>query len=389
MPPRRSRFSEKENWADERWMGRGHFPHHRMRHSTKRRFLWIRFIGFFLFLALPLLMAGAFLGALFRSGDFTFDGSHMPLPLFFSHNPGIFVPLFFCGIPILIIATLGFFGSRAFRKMGTPLADVMTAADAVADGDLSVRVPERGPSEIRRLSESFNRMVDELAYADEQRRNMTADVAHELRTPLHILRGNLEGLLDGVYEATPEQIESMLDETRLLSRLVDDLQTISLAEGGQLYLNLEEVNIPELLEDVRTSFLGQADEATVELIVEVEDEGLSISADAGRLDQVLGNLVGNALRYSPAESCIRLEAESSPMGVRLRIRDEGEGIPPEDIPHIFDRFYRVDKSRLRMEGRGSGLGLAIARKLIQLHHGTIKVESEIGKGTTFIIDLPK
>ena len=181
----------------------------------------------------------------------------------------------------------------------------------------------------------------------------------------------------------------MLDETRLLSRLVDDLQTISLAEGGQLYLNLDEVNIPELLEDVRTSFLGQADEATVEMIVNVEDEGLSITADAGRLDQVLGNLVGNALRYSPADSCIRLEAESSPMGVRLRIRDEGEGIPSEDIPYIFDRFYRVDKSRLRTEGGGSGLGLAIARQLVQLHHGTIKVESELGKGTTFIIDLPK
>lgn len=389
MHPQRRRFSEKEDLGEDWWKGRGHFPHHRMRHSSKRRFLWIRFIGFFLFLALPLLMAGAFLGALFRSGDFTFDGSHMPLPMIFSHNPGIFVPLFFCGIPILILTTLGYFGSRAFKKMGTPLADVMAAADAVADGDLSVRVTERGPGEIRRLSVSFNRMVDELARADKQRRNMTADVAHELRTPLHILRGNLEGLLDGVYEATTEQIESMLDETRLLSRLVDDLQTISLAEGGQLYLKLEDVNIAELLEDVRTSFLGQADDANVELIVDVEDDELSITADAGRLDQVLGNLVGNALRHTPAEACIRLEAESSPMALRLRIRDEGAGIPPEAIPYIFDRFYRGDKARLRKEGSGSGLGLAIARQLIQLHGGTIKVESELGNGTTFIIDLPR
>lgn len=389
MHPQRRRFSEKEDLEEDWWKGRGHFPHHRMRHSSKRRFLWIRFIGFFLFLALPLLMAGAFLGALFRSGEFTFDGSHMPLPMIFSHNPGIFVPLFFCGIPILILTTLGYFGSRAFKKMGTPLADVMAAADAVADGDLSVRVTERGPGEIRRLSVSFNRMVDELARADKQRRNMTADVAHELRTPLHILRGNLEGLLDGVYEATTEQIESMLDETRLLSRLVDDLQTISLAEGGQLYLKLEDVNIAELLEDVRTSFLGQADDANVELIVDVEDDELSITADAGRLDQVLGNLVGNALRHTPAEACIRLEAESSPMALRLRIRDEGAGIPPEAIPYIFDRFYRGDKARLRKEGSGSGLGLAIARQLIQLHGGTIKVESELGNGTTFIIDLPR
>jgi two-component system OmpR family sensor kinase/two-component system sensor histidine kinase BaeS len=230
-------------------------------------------------------------------------------------------------------------------------------------------------------------MVDELASADQQRRNMTADVAHELRTPIHILRGNLEGLLDGVYEATPTQIESMLDEIRLLSRLVDDLQTISLAEAGQLPLHFEEVNIAELLADVQTGFSGQAEELGVNLTVTVEDVDLTVNADAGRLDQVLGNLVGNALRYAPAESCLRLEAESSPMGVRLRICDEGQGIPPEDIPFIFDRFYRAEKSRSREEG-GSGLGLAIARQLIQLHNGEIGVESEVGKGTTFIVDLP-
>jgi len=217
---------------------------------------------------------------------------------------------------------------------------------------------------------------------------MTADVAHELRTPIHILRGNLEGLLDGVYEATPEQIESMLDETRLLSRLVDDLQTISLAEAGQLHLNVEQVNIAELLADVRTSFIGQAEEAGVNLVVDVDDADLTVNADAGRLDQILGNLVGNALRYTPVDACVCLEAESSPMGVRLRIRDEGQGIPPEDIPFIFERFYRADKSRSR-KGGGSGLGLAIAKQLIQLHQGKISVESELGKGTTFIIDLPR
>jgi len=321
------------------------------------------------------------MGAMYRSGIFK--------PEERSHSP---IGLLFCGVPFLIIGLLAYFGTRAFSKMGTPLINVMTAADAVADGDLSVRVPERGPGEFRRLSESFNRMVDKLASADQQRRNMTADVAHELRTPIHILRGNLEGLLDGVYEATPEQIESMLDETRLLSRLVDDLQTISLAEAGQLHLNLEQVNIAELLADVRTSFIGQAEELGVTLMVDVEDADLTVdltvNADAGRLDQVLGNLVANALRYTRAETCIRLEAESSTNGVRLRIRDEGQGIPPEDLPFIFDRFYRADKSRTREEG-GSGLGLAIARQIIQLHQGKISVESELGKGTTFTIDLPR
>ena len=343
----------------------------------KSRFLWLRFIGFFIFLTIPLLLVGGFIGAMYRTGVF--------VP---GERPHTSAGLLFCGAPILIIGLLAYLGARGFRKIGTPLVNVMTAADAVAAGDLSVRVPERGPGEIRRLAESFNRMVDELARADWQRRNMTADVAHELRTPLHILRGNLEGLLDGVYEATPKQIGAMLDEIHLLSRLVDDLQTISLAEAGQLPLHLSTVNIAELLADVQTSFSGQAEELGVDLSIDVEDENLEILADAGRLDQLLGNLVGNALRYTRAGAGIRLEAESSPMGVRLRVRDEGQGIPPEDLPFIFDRFYRADKSRSRHEG-GSGLGLVIARQLVQLHHGTIRVESEIGKGTVFEIDLPK
>ena len=379
---------KRENPVDfrhgRRWGRWSHFSHYRSDHENKSRFLWFRFIGFFLFLALPLLVTGGVLGTIFRYRYFFPDDSRIFMPMMRTMPIG----LLFCGLPLLIMGLLAFFGIRSFRKLGTPLANVMTAADAVAEGDLSVRVPEHGPGEIRRLSESFNRMVDELASADQQRRNMTADVAHELRTPIHILRGNLEGLLDGVYEATPTQIESMLDETRLLSRLVDDLQTISLAEAGQLPLHFEQVNIAELLADVQTSFSGQAEELGVNLTVDVDDADLTINADAGRLDQVLGNLVGNALRYAPAESCLRLEAESSPMGVRLRIRDEGQGIPPEDIPFIFDRFYRADKSRTRQEG-GSGLGLAIAKQLIQLHHGKISVESELGKGTTFVIDLPK
>ncbi len=362
---------------EKRDKNEGEFERFSADRGHKSRFLWARFIGFFVFLTIPLLAVGGFIGAMYRTGIF--------VP---GQRPHTSAGLLFCGAPIFIIGILAYFGVRGFRKIGTPLVNVMTAADAVAEGDLSVRVPERGPGEIRRLAESFNRMVDELARADWQRRNMTADVAHELRTPLHILRGNLEGLLDGVYEATPKQIGAMLDEIHLLSRLVDDLQTISLAEAGQLPLHLSTVNIAELLADVQTSFSGQAEELGIELAVEAEDEGLQAVADAGRLDQVLGNLVGNALRYTRAGSKIRLQAESSPMGVRLRVRDEGRGISPEDLPFVFDRFYRAEKSRSRHAG-GSGLGLAIARQLVQLHHGTIRVESEVGRGTVFIIDLPQ
>ena len=272
--------------------------------------------------------------------------------------------------------------------METPLTNVMTAADAVAEGDLSVRVPEHGPGEFRQLAESFNRMVDELSRADRQRRNMTADVAHELRTPIHILRGNLEGILDGVYEATPEQIEMMLDETSLLTRLVDDLQTISLAEAGQLPLHLEKVNIADLLDDLSTSFSAQAEEAKIKIELKADDADLTVNADAGRLYQVISNLLTNALRYARAETCICLQAESSPNHARLRVQDEGQGIAPEDLPFIFDRFYRSDKSRTRKDG-GSGLGLAIVKELIQLHGGKIEVESELGKGTTFTIELPR
>ena len=356
-----------KNHPFQRWQNSYHSP------KDKRRFLFVRFFVFLFFLALPVFIIGGL------AGFFYFR------PERYMHAPG---GLLFCGLPIFIVGLIIYLVTRAFRSMGAPLANIMSAADAVAEGDLSVHVPESGPREIRRLAKSFNRMVSELASADQQRRNMTDDVAHELRTPIHVLRGNLEGMLDGVYEATPEQLNSMLEETRLLTRLVDDLQTISLAEGNQLPLYFSEVNIAELLQDVHTSFSAQAEEAGVEIIVDVQDVDILIQADANRLDQVLSNLVGNALRYTPAKACIRLQAESSPKGVRLQIRDEGQGIPAEDIPFIFDRFYRAEKSRSRKSG-GSGLGLAIARELIRLHDGEISVESEIGQGTTFIIELPR
>jgi len=277
---------------------------------------------------------------------------------------------------------------RAFRGIATPLGDVMEAADAVAEGDLSVRVPESGTPEFRQLAHSFNRMVVELERADEQRRNLTADVAHELRTPLHIIQGNLEGVLDGVYEPTPDHLEATLDETRALARLVEDLRLLSLAEAGRLTLAKEAVNVSELLADVQTSFSGTAEAMGIDLRVETIAD-LTISADPGRLDQVIGNLVANALRHTLRGGRITLGAESTPGGVRFTVTDTGEGIPPEDLPFVFDRFWRGDRSRTRSEGAGSGLGLAIARQLVQAHEGRIEVESQQGVATTFRIELPQ
>ena len=346
----------------------------------KRGPLFFRFFGIFGFIVL-LVLGGMAALAFLLTRLFGGDGQTAAL-----------VWVGGCGLSLALPLLAVLLATRAFRNIATPLADVMAAADSVAEGDLSVRVPERGPSDFRRLAQSFNRMTEELERADQRRRNLTADVAHELRTPLHIIQGNLEGVLDGVYEPAAEHIEATLEETRQLARLVEDLRTLSLAEAGQLPLVWEPVDVAELLADVQTSFSGQAEAAGLDLHVEIEGHLPAITGDVGRLDQVLGNLLGNALRHTPAGGDITLQAQPMENGVRIIVRDTGEGIPAEDLPYIFDRFWRGDRARTRISshagGAGSGLGLAIARQLVQAHGGAIRVASELGQGTTFTVELP-
>jgi two-component system OmpR family sensor kinase/two-component system sensor histidine kinase BaeS len=236
-------------------------------------------------------------------------------------------------------------------------------------------------------------MIDELARTDQQRRNLTADVAHELRTPLHIIQGNLEGILDGVYQPTSEHIEATLEETRLLTRLVDDLRTLSLAESGELPLQRQVVDVGDLLADALTSFSGQAEAAGVILQAETPQpdelsaDSLLVEGDADRLDQVLSNLLTNAIRHTPPGGSVTLGATATDGQVQITVADTGQGIEPEYLPFIFDRFWRGDRARSHSDGVGSGLGLSIASQLIKAHGGKIEATSELGRGTTFVITL--
>lgn len=293
-----------------------------------------------------------------------------------------------CGLLLLLPLTIGWVGRRAFRGIAKPLSALMNAADAVAEGDLSVRVPVQRRGEFGRLTTSFNRMVEELELAGQRRRNLTADVAHELRTPLQIIQGNLEGVLDGIYTPTPEHIAATLDETRQLARLVEDLRVLSQAEAGQLPMTWEAVDIAELCADAVTGFEGQAEAAGIVLTAIVSDAPLSVTADYGRLDQMLSNLLANAIRHTPAGGSVVVRATATSEGIQLQVSDTGEGILPEDLPYIFDRFWRSDRARMHRDGAGSGLGLAIVRQLVQAHGGRIEVASTVGQGTTFSIVLP-
>jgi signal transduction histidine kinase len=281
---------------------------------------------------------------------------------------------------------LGVFLARTLTR---PLRELTTATRAVAAGHLEQRVSVQSQDELGDLAASFNQMSADLTRARDQRRQMTADIAHDLRTPLSVILGHAEALRDGVIAPTPEELDLIHDEAKRLNRLVDDLRTLSLAETGELQLTRRDVSPQQLVERMAAAYTPRAHQKGIKLHSDIAPNLPDIDIDPDRIQQVLGNLLDNALRHTPAGGAVTLSAANQPAAhtVTLSVRDTGPGIAPEDLPRIFDRFYRADKSRQRDQG-GSGLGLAIAKSIVESHGGRIRVESRLGEGTQFHIDLP-
>ncbi|PPD58438.1 sensor histidine kinase [Dehalogenimonas etheniformans] len=277
-------------------------------------------------------------------------------------------------------------GGLLTRNIVAPVGEVAVAAKKVAGGDLSQKVRLRGSSELVELGDSFNSMTHTLRRDRELRQNMVADVAHELRTPLSVLRANIEAMQDGVLETSPANLESLHQETLNLGRLVEDLRTITLAESGQLKINRQVTDVSALAARVVEAMKTQFDAKGIELALDVP-KSVRADIDPDRIEQVLRNLFANALHYSSSGSKVTVRLEQKDDGVLVSVIDTGIGISAEDLPHIFDRFYRVDRSRARATG-GSGLGLAIVKQLVEAHGGRVRVESEPGKGSKFSFSLP-
>ncbi len=269
------------------------------------------------------------------------------------------------------------------RRVGMPFGAVMEAAERVAAGDYSVRVDEHGPPPVRAMARAFNTMTGRLQDHDRQRRDMMADIAHELRTPLTIMQGKLEGLLDGVYPRDDSHLTEVLEETHILSRLIEDLRTVALTESGALNLQKESTDVVGLGRDVVRAFAGEAAERQVALTVDAPADVAPIPIDPLRIREVLANLVSNAVRHTPAGGSVDVRVTATPNGdVSVAVHDNGVGMTREDLARAFDRFHKGPESR------GSGLGLTIAKSLVEAHGGTIRASSERGAGTTLTFTLP-
>lgn len=332
-------------------------PAWRRRHGPPR---FIRLIGC-LFLGALLVAAvfGAGVGALF--GRFGF-------------HPFVLVPILF--VALLVMAATG-----GMRRMTRPVDSLTRAARRIEAGDYSAQVPEWGPPEIRSVARAFNSMSARLKTMDEQRKGFLADVTHELRTPLSVIRGQAEGIADGLYPGDAAHVAPILDAAQTLERLVEDLRTLALADAGNLDLNREPTDIGALVRDTVESFRSQADSGGLTLAADIAAGLPILEVDPARMRSAVANLLSNAIRHTPRGS-VTAAVASAGGTVTITVADTGEGIPPDLLPHVFERFARGPDSR------GSGLGLAIAHDIVTAHSGTLRIESAPGSGTTATVELP-
>jgi two-component system, OmpR family, sensor histidine kinase BaeS len=291
---------------------------------------------------------------------------------------GFFWPPF----ALLAIGAIVFWLVRKIGRTFAPLAQIIDAADRVAGGDYSVRVNGSGPPEIRGMAQAFNIMTARLEVNEEQRKHLLSDIAHELRTPLAVVQGTIEGMIDDVYPKDTAHLAPLLDQTQMIARLLNDLQTVATAEAGVLGLHRTPTSLGDLVNDTATSFAPAASRKEVTLTTDVIDR-VELEIDPVRIRQVLDNLLTNALRYTDAGGSIVIGFRKAGSEAEITVRDSGRGMPPEEAARMFERFVKSADSG------GSGLGLAIAKSLVEAHGGTISAQSAPGEGTTVTIRLPQ
>ena len=348
---------------DEAWPPAGEFPWRKVRRRFFVRFAVGVTLIAVLVIAVPIIVIGQILSAIGLTG---------------SAYPAAAV-LFGLLILLAISGT-----ARGARRFAVPFGALIEATGKVGAGDFSARVemPRHGMRELRWLVESFNSMAARLETDERQRRSLLADVSHELRTPLAVLRGELEAMIDGVHPIDEAHLTAAVDQIAMVTKLVEDLRTLALAEAGALALQKEPTDLAVLANEAASSFEVLAGTAGVRLTVEMPVDMPLVDLDPLRIQQVIGNLVANALRYAPRGSLVKIVGEARPGAVGVSVTDSGPGIAPELLPHLFERFAKAEDSR------GSGLGLAIARRLVEAHGGSIRAECPQDGGTTVVFELP-
>lgn len=316
-------------------------------------------------------------------GSIVFNRSSIPSEV--SAVANILFPVSLLAIFLALLASV--LVALLTRRIVTPLAEVIAASRSVTAGKLNARVQVQGTQDLLVLTDSFNQMAASIERSNRERRDLLADIAHELRTPISAIRGRLEGILDGVYPADEKHISLALKANYLLERLVEDLRLLTLAELGQLQFEKKVTDLKDLVSHSIDVFSAEAQEKSIQLEFMPPTDDYITCLDPQRTEQVIANLIGNAVRYTQPDGKVLLTLEKSETQIHLSISDNGPGVPEEDLPFIFNRFWRKDKSRARLSG-GSGLGLAIARQLCEAQNGNITAENPPEGGLKITVSFP-